>query len=60
MMANKLVEFLERAFVEKQVDTLARRKFAGFMLAFPPFRTAACLGLRASAAQFFQSPFLRR
>src|SRR6266446_2309638 len=39
-VTHKFVQLLERAFVKQKVDALARRKFAGFVLAFAAIRAA--------------------
>ncbi len=56
-MRNKLVEFLEGALVEKQCDAFARREFAGLVLAFAAFQSAAGFRLGAAAAQVFEAVF---
>ena len=43
-VGDELVDFLERAGVEQQVDALARRKLARLALAAKPFFTAPELG----------------
>ena len=40
---DQLVDFLERAGIEEELDSLARGQFAGVMLALLPLRAAAQL-----------------
>ena len=51
-MADQLVEFLERAFVEQQVDALAGGEFAFVMLAGFAFLSAPGFGVGVAAAEF--------
>jgi len=40
-MLDEHVEFFERAFVEQELNSLARRKFAAIVLSFDTFRTTS-------------------
>ena len=54
-MADQLVGFLERAFVEQQIDALARGELAFLVLAFAAFFAAAGFGIGVAAAQLVQA-----
>ena len=49
-MTNQLVHLFERAFVEQQIDTLARRELAFLVLPLHAPRTAAGFGIGAATA----------
>ena len=51
---DKFVEFLECAFVEQQRDALARREFAGLVLALAAFGAAAGFRFGAAPAQLLE------
>jgi hypothetical protein len=53
-MADKFVDFFERAFVEQEVNALARRQFSLCVLLLPPLLAPAGFGGRMAAAQLFQ------
>src|SRR5215469_3666785 len=57
-MADKFVQFFESAFIEKQIDALARGQFAGLMFTFAAFEPAAGFCFFAAAAQFGDSSLL--
>ena len=46
-VADKFVELFEGAFIEQQMDALARGQLAGFVLAFAALRAAAGFGFRS-------------
>jgi hypothetical protein len=49
---HQLVHFFEGAFVEQQVDALARRKLALLVLALGALLTTACFSVCVAAAHF--------
>ena len=51
-MTDEFVELFKRAFVEEQVDALARRQLAGLVFALAALGTASGFGFRVQAAQF--------
>ncbi len=53
-VGDELVELFEAAFIEEQVDALARGELSGFVLAFAALRTAAGFGLGRAAAQLIE------
>ena len=55
LVADKLVEFFESAFVEKQIDPLARAELALLVLALAAFGAAARFGFRVSFAELFEA-----
>ena len=54
-VGDQLVEFLEGAFVEQQLDALAGGELAFLVLARAALRPAALLGGRVAAAQFVEA-----
>ena len=52
---DQLVGFFERAFVEQQIDALARREFAFPVLARAALVASSGFGSGVAAAQFVQS-----
>ena len=52
-VADELVQFFKRAFVEEEVDTLTRGEFAFFVLARTALFAAPRFGVRVTAANFF-------
>ena len=54
-VADQLVHLLERAFVEQQVDALARRELAFFVLPLHALLAAARFGIGVAAAHFGES-----
>ena len=55
LMANKLVELFERAFVEQQVDAFARAELALLVLAFAALCSAALFGFGVELAQLLDA-----
>src|ERR1041385_8843397 len=53
-MAHQFVHFLESAFVEQQVDALARREFSFLVLPHPPRFAAAGFGVGMAPPQFLE------
>ncbi len=51
-MPDQLVHLLECVFVQQQIDALARREFAFFVLPRIPFFAAACFGNGMAAPHF--------
>ena len=54
-MAHQLVHFLEGAFVEQQIDALARGKFPFLMLPRAALLAPPRFGGGMAAAQFFEA-----
>jgi hypothetical protein len=54
-MADQLVHLFERAFVQQQVDALARRQLAFLMLPLLALLAAAGFGIGVAAAHFHHS-----
>ena len=54
LVADELVEFLEGAFVEQQVDALARAELAFLVLALAALRAAAGFGFGVALAELFE------
>ena len=54
-VADKFVQLFERPFIEEQIYSFARGKLAGFVFALASFGTAAGLGFRGLAAEFFHA-----
>ncbi len=54
-MAHQLVHFFESAFVEQQIDALARRELAFGVLPLHPLRAAARFGIGMTAPNLGQS-----
>ena len=50
-VGDELVEFLEGAFVEQQIDAFAGGEFAGLVLALAAFGAAAFFGCGVAAAE---------
>ena len=53
-MRDEFVDFFEGAFVEQQVDALARGELAFLVLAVAPFLAAALFGGLVARAQFLE------
>jgi hypothetical protein len=53
MVADKFVKFLERAFVEEQIDSLARTELAFFVLPLAALGAASLFSLSVPPAQLF-------
>ena len=51
MVTDEFVQFLERSFIEQQIDSFARREFSGFVFAFAPLRASAGFGFIAATEQ---------
>ena len=56
-MGDQLVGFFKRALVEQELDALARRHLAFFMLLFPALRPAAFFCQMVALLQLFQLLF---
>ena len=56
-MGDEAVSLFEGAFVEQELDALARRHFAFFVLALAAFFSAAFFGQTIAAFQFLQFLF---
>ena len=54
-MPDKLVEFLEAAFIQKKMDALASGEFAGFVFTLATFRAATGFGFLGNAAKLFHA-----
>ena len=54
-MADQLVHLFERAFVEQQIDALARRQLAFRVLPLHPLLAAARFGIGMTAPDLCQS-----
>ncbi len=54
-MRHQLIDLLEGAFIQQQIDALARGKLAFFVLPLPPRRPAALFGRFVPAPQFRNS-----
>jgi hypothetical protein len=54
MVANEFVQFLERTFVQQQVDAFACRQLACPVFPLAALSATTGFGFRAPAAQFFQ------
>ncbi len=54
-MADKFVELLKSAFVEKQVDALPGGEFTFLVLAGAAFGAASSLGVGVAAAEFVKT-----
>jgi hypothetical protein len=52
---DKFVELLEGAFVQKKMNALASREFAGFVFALAALRTATGFGFLGNAAKLFHA-----
>ena len=57
-VADKFVELFEGAFVEEEIDALARGEFAGFVFALAAFGAAARFGFGAEAAEVVHAVFV--
>ena len=51
VVPDEFVQLLERAFIEQQIDALARAELARFVFAFAALRSAAFFGFRVSLAK---------
>ena len=54
-VADQLVDFLKRAFVEQQIDALARGEFSFLVLPRAAFLAASGFGDGVAAAQFVEA-----
>ena len=54
-VTDQLIHLLERAFVDQEIDALARRQFAFFVLLGAAFFAAPRLGDRMPPPQFIMS-----
>ena len=55
LVPDKLVEFLEAALIEKQIDPLARAELSFLVLARIALGAAACFGFEVALAKFFEA-----
>jgi hypothetical protein len=53
-VGNELVGFFERSGIEQEIDSLAGRHFAVFMLSFAALGASARFGKLVSLLEFFQ------
>lgn len=54
-MRDELVDLLERPWIEEEVDPLARRQLAGFVLPSQPILAAAELGAALEIVQILEA-----
>jgi hypothetical protein len=54
VVPDEFIQLLERTFIEKQIDALARAELARFVLAFAALGSAAFFGFRVALAKLVE------